>query len=118
MPSAADYYWNASDDHAAVKKGASTEFSTASMIQSDDGYGGSNWEFVAPGLVVHVHFQGTSRRVSTVRIKSCDGATYDENIIKVVQGVKGVNLGGLSKYCAAFPNHGAFLARLHAAMNS
>lgn len=118
MPSASDYYWNASDDHAAVKKGAEAQFTGASQIQADDGYGGSNWEFAAAGLVVHVHFQGTSRRVSIVRIKTCDGATYDENIIKVVSGVKGVNLGALSKYCAAHPNHAAFLSKLHAAMNA
>lgn len=117
MPSSSDYYWNASDDHAAVKKGADAQFGAPSQIQSNDGYGGSNWEFATQGLVVHVHFQGTSRRVSIVRIKTCDGATYDENIIKLAPGLKGANLKALSKYCSAYPNHAAFLSRLHAAMN-
>jgi hypothetical protein len=119
MPKMTDYYWNADDSHAAVVKGSAAAFPSPTLIASDDGYGGSNWEFSAAGLVVHVHFQGVSRRVSVVRIKTCDGANYDENIIKVVAGKQGVNLKALGKWCeGGYPNHATFLGKLHAAVNA
>jgi hypothetical protein len=118
MAGASDYSWYADDSHPGVKKGVAVDFSTARAIQGNDGYGGSNWEFSGSGITVHVHFQGVSRRVSVVRIKSVEGGTYDENIIKIRSGATGVNLGKLSYYCktAGFPDHSTFLKKLHQAM--
>lgn len=119
MPNVNDYFWNASDNYAPLVTGASAQFGTPTMIQDDDGYGGTNWSIAAQGLSVHVHFQGVSRRVSVVRIKSHNGGDVDNNIIKVYsQATKGVNLKGLARYCNAYPNHQAFLLSLHAAMQN
>jgi len=119
MPTANDYYWNASDNYAPLVTGASAQFGTPAMITDDDGYGGTNWSIAAQNLTIHVHFQGVSRRVSVVRIKSHNGGDVDYNMIKVYsQATKGVNLKGLARYCNAYPNHQAFLQKLHDAMQT
>ncbi len=117
MSKASDYFWNADDSYAPVEAGAEGDFSTASNIQKSDGYGGTNWSFSSGTLVVHVHFQGASRRVSVVRIKTFEGGSYDENIIKLAPGVsKGGNLKTLSYLCRSYPNHAAMLLKMHKAM--
>lgn len=117
MSKTSDYYWNVSDAYAPIAAGAEGTFSTASNIQKSDGYGGTNWSFSSGPLNIHVHFQGASRRVSIVRIKTYDGGTYDENIIKLCPGVsKGGNLKTLAYLCRGYPNHAAMLLKLHQAM--
>lgn len=114
MPGSNDYYWNANDSDAAVAAGATANFATASLVSGDDGYGGTNWSFVSQEITIHVHCQGTSKRVSVVRIKTYSGAEQDTNIIKIRNNAtKGVNLKGLARYCDGFPNHKALLERLH-----
>lgn len=117
MPSMDDYHWNAEEDYDPVVTGMGASFSTATMIQANDGYGGTNWEFRSEDLIVHVHFQGVSRRVTTVRIKSHAGAELDFNMIRLRNPAnKGASLGSLAYYCDGFPNHRAFLRKLHEAM--
>lgn len=118
MPSGADYFWNAYDSDNCLVQGAAASFGTASMISSNDGYGGTNWSFASSSIVVHVHFRGASRQVSVVRIKTCEGASLDANIIKLGAGAtKGLSLKNLAKYCgASFPNHKAMLDKLYAAL--
>lgn len=114
MPGSDDYFWNANDSDAEVVAGATANFSSASLISHDDGYGGTNWSFVAPNITIHVHCQGSSKRVSVVRIKTHDGANLDTNLIKIRSNAsKGVNLKGLARYCDGYPNHKALLERLH-----
>jgi hypothetical protein len=116
MPGSKDYYWNANDSDAAMAAGAAANFATASLVSDDDGYGGTNWTFASQELTIHVHCQGTSRRVSVVRIKTYNGGEIDDNIIKLRNAAnKGVNLKGLARYCDGFPNHKALLERLHEA---
>jgi hypothetical protein len=116
MPSSNDYHWNAIDSDAAITAGAAANFATATLVSGDDGYGGTNWSFVSQELTIHVHCQGTSRRVSVVRIKTYNGGELDDNVIKLRNNAtKGVNLKGLARYCDGFPNHKALLERLHEA---
>ena len=116
MPGSDDYFWNANDGDAEIAAGAVANFANASLVSAEDGYGGTNWSFVAQGIVIHVHCQGVSKRVSVVRIKTFNGGELDTNIIKIRNNAsKGVNLRKLSDYCNGFPNHQALLLRLHQA---